>query len=265
MRSEIEDVYARVLSDERDNLSNFSKWYPVCTATPELAVPKSTVVTVPESVITAMWSDAFYQKPEIHAIIEDFVNEQIRPLMQPGRLYFVKNSMFSNKFNFNSCVTTSDKVLYSFIDINYAAMCVGAEGLSEFVIREYINSEPSTLKIYNGMPLHPEFRCFWSPKEQRCLYSTNYWDSKYVSANLYDATDKLVFSYTADSLEREFNNQQQYVEKVVTQALLGKSFPTARPWSVDVMMQEDGTLWLIDMAVAESSTYWDPSRIRPVD
>ena len=28
-------------------------------------------------------------------------------------------------------------------------------------------------------------------------------------------------------------------------------------WSVDILMDESGTLWLIDMAIAQRSAYWE--------
>lgn len=32
-------------------------------------------------------------------------------------------------------------------------------------------------------------------------------------------------------------------------------------WSVDILLDEKGDFWLIDMAIAENSAYWDKRKV----
>ena len=148
------------------------------------------------------------------------------------------------------------------MNINYAALCLGAHGCEELVVRSVIPYDRKKVPcIYNGLPLRPEFRVFYDFDKHEVLYCVNYWDYEYVSKGLYDATDKIVFEYMRYYLLSCFWSKKDEVEEVVS-----KSMKTVNDlsdiWSIDILLDGNNEFWLIDMALAKNSAYWDESKIR---
>lgn len=142
------------------------------------------------------------------------------------------------------------------ININYAALCVGCDGQSEIVFRKRIREpeDHNAYKIYNGMPLRPEFRVFYDFDNRKILYSVNYWDWDYChEAISRDKSDKLSYEAAYPGIEKFFNEHQKEVEELVNTHM--KDVDLAGIWSVDIMSAND-TYYLIDMARAENSAYW---------
>ena len=74
--------------------------------------------------------------------------------------------------------------------------------------------------------------------------------------HLYDATDKIVFEHERERLDRAFEENRERVEAMVGTAMKRVSGLEGQ-WSVDILMDETDTLWLIDMAIAQRSAYWE--------
>ena len=128
-------------------------------------------------------------------------------------------------------------------------------GVSEIVLREIIPwNNRKTACIYGGMPLRPELRVFYDFDSNEVLFSENYWDYRYVRPSLYDRTDAIVFEAVHDELELICLIYRDRVEEDVAVAMQGVELEGK--WSVDVLIDDAGKLWLIDMALAERSAYW---------
>lgn len=245
--------------------NNFSFWFPKVKEC-GMYVPK-TFYTVLPNVQTRqgrMLQEAFFmEQQELDlAYIQKYVDTNILPeLTKAGLLghIFVKNATFSNKFSARgSCnLYGTFDLARAISNINYASLCVGAGGTDEIVIRDFIEYDrDNTPCIYEGLPLRPEFRVFYDFDAQEPLYTANYWDYEYVYPNLFEATDKIIFEHEREHLETVFDAQKNHVQCMVAEAMKNGVNGLSGQWSVDVLLDETGKFWLIDMGLAQMSTYW---------
>lgn len=238
------------------NKNNFSYWFPKVEAC-GIRVPRSQIFNVPEIVQRSFWmNDSGLPEAEFNKNIDDWLEKDVYPAFADFGLAFVKNAVFSNKFNFVDCITRKDNLKSHICDINYTALCFGANGLDELVLREIINYDKSkTPCIYNGMPLRSEFRVFFDFDEKNSLYAVNYWDYEYCkSAIERNATDRIIFNHERARLEQDFEAYKREVVSLVNEHMVNVDLEGK--WSVDILRDEAGQYWLIDTALAENSAYW---------
>ena len=73
--------------------------------------------------------------------------------------------------------------------------------------------------------------------------------------NLFDISDKEVFASVVDEIENDFKKEKLYLENLCNQYL--SKIDINGCWSIDFMLIKEHTYALIDMAVAETSYYFD--------
>lgn len=249
----IPDGYVAEFKAPSKNANNFSNWFQHVENC-GIAVPKSQVFEVPLSV-----QRSFYMENEAvdYANIAAWLESTVVPHMTGHPQFFIKNGAFSNKFNFKHCLTNKYRLVNDVIEINWASLMFDTGGIDELVLREVIQTdERITPCIYNGMPLRSEFRVFYDYDKREVLYSVNYWDYEYCRPHLRSRTDQIVFDAMRDVLCDRFVQNREVVEALVAKAMEGVSM--VGRWSVDILLDELGQYWLIDMAEAERSAYWDP-------
>lgn len=243
------DEYAQMLTPEKND---FSFWFPKIEHC-GLKVPKSLIFEVPMHIQKRF----FLEGEDDYEVIDNWLKESVIPVLKKEnmRLLFVKNATFSNKFDATTCMVTEHTLLGAITSINYNALMFGAEGISEFIVREQIMHDKKTTPcIYNGLPLRSEFRVFYDFTKRKVIFVENYWNYGYVFPNLHDATDKIVFEHERERIEREFDTRKQEVSELVASAMQNVE-GLEGPWSVDIMLEGD-KYYLIDMALAEMSAYW---------
>lgn len=242
----------------REDQNNFSYWYPKikdCGA----HVPESVIIPVPDEIVECF----FMERKTDEDTVYQFVKEQVLPRIPKefAPLVFVKNGTFSNKYDFRSCVTHPDAldIARSIIDINYMALLYGADGCTELVFRKHVRDDGKHYEIYGGMPLQPEFRVFYDFDRRKVLYTANYWDWDYCHDTIahQSMTDGLVYEKAYEEIEKFYETQKDDVARIAGDVL--KDVKLDGKWSVD-FMYADGKYWLIDMATAEKSAYWEPGR-----
>lgn len=271
-----------------DSLNNFSYWFPKIENCGML-VPKSQIFPVPQQMLT---DGVFYMEhaEKDMAAIKAYVENDILPKLQINGLLFVKNGTFSGKFNAEqSCMAMPFDLPDHIARVMYDAMCAEAGGEQEVVIRERIRHDPREIPcIYHGLPFRPEFRVFYDFDSREVIFVANYWDFDYVFPHLYERTDRIIFQAMREEQESAFNAYKDKVAAMVADAMQNVE-GLSGPWSIDVMMDkypvdEDAPVnvpaflvptdeliaeikaerrpkfYLIDMATAERSAYWD---IRP--
>jgi hypothetical protein len=245
----VSDDIAHWYNCERNNEYNLSFWFPKIQNC-GIKVPETDVYQVPADVFEAF----FLEKAGDRELIRNFVTDTIIPHMsQP--LYFMKNGCFSNKFNFQVCMTNSRKIVDDIIAINEAALCVESGGCTEIILREpipYYSWE--TPCIYHGMPLQTEIRTFYDFDKREVLYSANYWDYDTVRPHLRDMTDIIIFDSMKDKILAGYEEWRSKVEVLVTEHMINVDL--TGKWSIDLLVDFNGQVWLIDMAKAARSTYW---------
>lgn len=251
----------------REHENDFSFWYPKIKDC-GIPTPLSFYTKLPSAQKEPEYARRLYQafymeRPkEDEEVVKAYLDERIIPKLKEMKLtghVFVKNGRFSNKFNANgACNLRGLHELYrAIILINYEAMCCGAEGADEIVVREFIESPlGKTPCIYNGLPLRPEFRVFYDFDAGKPIFTVNYWDYDYVYPHLYEATDKIVFEHERKRIEGAYNLYKEYVQQMVAETMQDAQGLSGQ-WSVDILLDERDKFWLIDMAIAQRSAYWE--------
>lgn len=263
------------LNDLRSDPNNMSKWLPAITPangeTRKLRIPKTTIVQVPDDICHSFFME---RRGDREKIIQ-FVEEQVVPKAKEAEIYpgiFMKNGGFSDKYQFNLCTPGPDEVnmAMNLISMNYDALCLGADGITEICVRELIpHNTKTTPCIYHGMPLRPEFRVFYDFDRHQPLYAVNYWDWNYChDAICRNYTDKIVYEAHYPKLLDQYNENKNNVIEMIASDM--KSISTLKGvWSIDVMLcepqeyqKEYEGFWLIDMAIGCRSAYWNPTVVK---
>lgn len=246
--------------------NNFSYWFPKVKDTTVFKIPKSIVIQVPKHVVQAY----FMGNPDIdQETVVRFVRGVVLPECRKQNLLgmcTIKNGTFSDKYNYAEMhkVVGADWLRFAadLIEINYTAEMLGAGGLSELVVREDIMYQFShnLPKIYNGLPLTNEYRIFYDFDKKVPLYIVNYWDYTYCKDTIKrnDVSDGIIFALEAPKLEKHFQEMKDTIFRKTDDAL--KDVDLTGKWSVDILERPDGELYIIDMALAEQSAYWDPGK-----
>ena len=243
----------------RDNPNNFSFWYPKVKDC-GIPTPRSVIVPVPLDVVESLFLEREGDSQRITAFVKDSVLPAIPRDM--SRI-FVKNGCFSNKFDFRWCTPGRGlhEMAASFHRINYESLCLDTGGNAEFVIRELVGARDNDFpyRIYNGMTLRPEVRVFYDFDNQKVLYSADYWDRNYCEESICrDATDAVIYRTAYPAVEAFVKDHASEAEHLVEEHLRNvRDIPGT--WSVDLMWAQD-RWWLIDMAVACQSAYWNPRK-----
>lgn len=253
------DSLHNVYKDMKSNPNNFSNWFPKIKDC-GIQVPESRTIDVPVKIFKAF---AREQEGDTEEII-DWVKNYVMPIIREFRGFaFIKNGCYSNKYDASTCLVYPRDNIYSIankiMEINYNGLMNGAGGCTELVVRKLLEPLPFEYTIYNRLPLRTEFRVFYDFDKHKVCYTANYWDSSYCMRGMYDANDKLIFSMFAPVIENKFNEHVQEVEAMVEEHM--KSIDEMKgKWSIDIMMYEN-EYWLIDMARAEESAYFDERRM----
>lgn len=246
--------------DLKNDINNFSYWFPKVKDC-GIKVPESVIVDVPEDTMRCF----FMERKDDYEKIEKFVKDSVMPALDGlPTLLFMKNGVFSNKFSYRTCAVRKDfhEIIHNMIDINYQSLCFDAGGNTEMIFRERIGWGDSckSYRIYGGLPLRPEFRVFYDFDEKRPLYCVNYWDWDYCHDRISaDKTDKIVYEAAYEELDKFYKENRDKVMELVGEKMKNVSDMSGR-WSVDIMWCDDD-YWLIDMAIAQTSAYYDESKI----
>lgn len=263
---------------ESKDLNNYSFWAPKLN-NKSFKMPETLNTILPKDIALKILDfNEKYQNSETvkkelleycQTLIDSMKEHFTNIATECGPYFFIKNARFSNKFDFNNsckCFFSAKKLLEQLVNINYASMCVDALGFTEVVLREFLPSNPQTrFSIYNGMPLRPEYRVFYDFNRKKILHIHNYWDYKYVYPNL-NANDRLIFKKTKKQRDRMWD---RYLKDVIKECQKLKNVELEGVWSVDFLvhtrktsgysLKEKSGIYLIDMALAQNSAYWNPS------
>ena len=247
--------------EELQNINNFSYWYPKIKNC-GIKMVNALIIQIPYEEWKAFQEAEEDKNAEIRCI--EYLKYVLNMNKVKRGMYNIKNGTFSNKFDASTCNVSLEEIPQSFIKIQNASWFFDTGGTTELIIRDYIpinfNEE---LTIYNGLPLRPEFRIFVDFNENKVLYSVNYWDFDYCYPHLYNANDKLVFEYMRDTLNAEYETKKDYVKALANKLIIynnNQENKLTGQWSVDFMLFEN-EYYLIDMAVAQQSAYWNVNNI----
>jgi len=250
---EIEENSLRRFKNAESNKNQFSFWFPYLL---DLGINVPKTLTFPlskEASDIAMregLSDEMVDNDplllqltaQIKSCFEQFGTDSL----------FLKNSLFSAKHSWeNSCfITHESDINKQLMNILYQWACNSPDYANEIVVREFIETKPAFYAFFGAMPITEEYR-FFSKDGETYAYQP-YWPKLSIKdPSCSDWEQKLADISTPSA---ELVKVLSDIAGNVTQKIKGD-------WSVDFLIDKDGTPWLIDMAESKSS-YHSPDLIK---
>lgn len=265
------------------NRNSMGHWFPQLVYAAEgegfFRIPKTTIAKIPMTLLQMTRLDYAGMTETTLRAVDAWAREVFS--LEPDGDYFIKTGTYSSKFDFrNARVTTPGEVAELgryLLYIHHQALqmagplcspCIyGVSTTNEWVVREFIDDPGNHPTIYKGLPLRCEYRAFVDCDADRVLSIVPYWDDEVMTRRFaenrdaHDVHDAVAFEMSRERLRREFESHvgevRGHLEDIVADIDL------AGQWSVDVMQSGD-EFYLIDMALAENSAFYDsvPRKLR---
>ena len=257
--------------------NSMSKWLPEIAKVAKekgfFKIPKTKILKVP---MTLLQSTRVFEYQSLSPVTIEIINRYIHKVFEldDTKDYFIKTGTFSSKFDFrNAKVTAGQEVkeLGSYLwyiqhqasqmasPLNNVCM-YGVSSNNEWVVREFVDDVENNPTIYNGLPLHTEYRVFVDFDTNEIIGINPYWDADIMKENFLDVGssvpsqkhhDYVIYTAHEDVLAKRYEDNK---EKVLSE--VKKLLPDCKlqgQWSIDIM-QNGNDFWLIDMARASESS-----------
>ena len=263
-----------------NNINQMGYWLPKVAEISPFKIPDTKIMKVPLSLLQL---GRVFEYNELTPTTFKIINEYCKKVFELdlNGTYFIKNGVFSSKFDFrNAKVTTPQEVaeLGQYLFYIHQQACqmasllnnksiYGCGTTNEWVVREYIES-PVKETIYMGLPLNTEYRIFVDFDTKIILSDNQYWNKEVMNKrfeenrNNHDIHDVITYNMASERLEKTYNENIGKVKETM-QELLNNNIEMTGQWSVDIM-QVKNDFYLIDMALAENSFYYNsvPKELR---
>lgn len=239
-------------------------------------IPRTRIIKVP---LALLQSTRVYEYQELSPLSLEIINRYAQKVFELDleKDYFIKTGTFSSKFDFrNAKVTKGQEVseLGSYLwyiqhQANQMAsplnnrVIYGVSSNNEWVVREFIDDKENNPTIYNGLPLHTEYRVFVDFDTEEVIGISPYWHPEVMKENFLDIGvsapiqknhDYINYINHEETLMKRYEENKSLVVSEVLKLL--KDCKLKGQWSIDVM-QNGSDFWLIDMARASESALSD--------
>lgn len=235
-------------------------------------IPKTRIIKVP---LALLQSTRVYDFRELSPLSLEIINRFACRVfdLDLEKDYFIKTGTFSSKFDFrNAKVTKGQEVseLGSYLwyiqsQTNQMAsplnnkVIYGVSSNNEWVVREFIDDKENNPTIYNGLPLHTEYRVFVDFDKEEIIGISPYWHPEVMKENFLDIGvsapiqknhDYINYINHEETLMKRYEENKSLVISEVSKLL--KDCKLKGQWSIDIM-KNGSDYWLIDMARASES------------
>lgn len=235
-------------------------------------IPKTRIIKVP---LALLQSTRVYEFQDLNPLSLEIINRFAMKVfdLDLEKDYFIKTGTFSSKFDFrNAKVTKGQEVseLGSYLwFIQHQAsqfasplnnkVVYGVSSNNEWVVREFIEDKEDNPTIYNGLPLHTEYRVFVDFDTKEIIGISPYWEPSVMKEHFLDLGslndvqkqhDYINYINHEETLMKRYEDNKDLVVSEVTKLL--KDCKLNGQWSIDIM-QNGSDFWLIDMARASES------------
>lgn len=235
-------------------------------------IPNTRIIKVP---LALLQSTRVYDFRELSPLSLEVINRFACRVfdLDLEKDYFIKTGTFSSKFDFrNAKVTKGQEVseLGSYLwyiqhQANQMAsplnnrVIYGVSSNNEWVVREFIDDVEGNPTIYNGLPLHTEYRVFVDFDTEEVIGISPYWHPDVMKENFRDIGvsapiqknhDYINYINHEETLMKRYEENKDLVVSEISKLL--KDCKLKGQWSIDIM-QNDSDFWLIDMARALES------------
>lgn len=239
-------------------------------------IPRTRIIKVP---LALLQSTRVYEYQELSPLSLEIINRYAQKVFELDleKDYFIKTGTFSSKFDFrNAKVTKGQEVseLGSYLwyiqhQANQMAsplnnrVIYGVSSNNEWVVREFIDDKENNPTIYNGLPLHTEYRVFVDFDTEEVIGISPYWHPEVMKENFLDIGvsapiqknhDYINYINHEETLMKRYEENKDLVVSEVLKLL--KDCKLKGQWSIDIM-QNGSDFWLIDMARASESALSD--------
>lgn len=238
-------------------------------------IPETWIMKVPMNVLQLTRLDYTTLTQTTRDIVNALCIRSMR--LDENKDYFVKTGTFSSKFNFRNAHIHGAKEVREigeyllFIQNQACEMAgpltqpsiYGVSTTNEWVVREFIQDKEENPHIYEGLPLHTEYRVFVDFDTDEVLGITSYWDPEMMKSRFEDGAnhgfvndkhDYVIYKSHEDVLMTRYNENKDFVSACIKNIL--PNVDMEGQWSIDIM-QNGSDFWLIDMALAESSALYN--------
>lgn len=268
------------------NKNSMGHWFPqlveACKGQNFFRIPATKIAKVPLTLLQMTRLDFQQLTPTTLAIIDEWAMRVFQ--LDETKDYFIKTGTYSSKFDFRNAHVTGAKEVRELGEyltfIQYQAQNMagplsspsiyGVSTTNEWVVREFIKDKENNPCIYKGLPLHTEYRVFIDSDTNEVIGFNPYWDPAVMLKRFgheqdadspHQIHDYIIYKSYEETLMKRYNeNIQAVVEHI--QEILPK-LALSGQWSIDIM-QNGNEFWIIDMATAENSAYYDviPAELR---
>lgn len=270
------------------NPNSIGHWLPAleraCERQSFFKIPETKIVKVPLTMLQLTRLDYMSLTRTTLDIVDAWAREVFA--LDENKEYFIKTGTYSSKFDFRNAHVHGAKEVrelgeYLLFIHNQAIQmasplctpCIyGVSTTNEWVVREFIPDKENNPCIYKGMPLHTEYRVFIDCDTDEVLSIVPYWEPETMKKRFGEGTDAdsphqlhdyAIFKAHEEMLMNRYNQNR---EKVLDGVKIILPFLDLKgQWSLDVMQNGD-EFWLIDMALAETSAFYNsvpPALRRP--
>lgn len=238
-------------------------------------IPKTKIMKVPMTVLQLTRLDYASLTRTTLDIIDKFCYEAFE--LDKNKDYFIKTGTYSSKFDFRNTHVVGAKevmelgeyLLFIHHQANMMAsplnnkVIYGVSTTNEWVVREFIRDKEDCSCIYHGLPLHTEYRVFVDFDSDTVIGASPYWEPETMKKRFNNSDDSnnpdnihdgIIYMSQEEKLMKKYNsNINSVVEKV-------KAFipdvDLSGQYSIDIMQNGDD-FWIIDMALAENSAFYN--------
>lgn len=272
---DLDPITYQILSMNRNSIGN---WLPALVEANKnkdfFKIPSTKILKVPIPVLQLTRLEYM----DLTRTTKEIINRYIYKVfdLDDENDYFIKTGTYSSKFDFRNAKVTKGNEVHELgeylLYIHYQALLMasplngksiyGVSTTNEWVVREWIEDKENNPTIYHGLPLHTEFRVFVDCDSKEVLSIENYWKpevmEKKFSENrgdgIDDKHDSVTFLLNKEKLCKRYEDNKEKVIEEIKKIL--PDLNLKGQWSIDIMLNGDD-FWLIDMAIAENSFYYD--------
>lgn len=245
-------------------------------------IPSTTVATVPLTLLQLTRKDYADLTQTTFQILDEWAMKAFG--LDESKEYFVKTGTHASKYDFRNCRVKGAKEIRELgeylLFIHQQAILMasptntpviyGVSTTNEWAVREFIPDSEFNPTIYKGLPLHTEYRVFIDCDTDRVLSIVPYWDPDTMKKRFSNAADAdsphkihdyAIFLAHENTLMDRYQKNRGRVLRHVQEIL--PYIDLDGQWSLDIM-QNGNDFWLIDMARAEHSAFYDsvPKQLR---
>lgn len=268
------------------NKNSMGYWFPMlveaCREQEFFRIPATTIVKVPMPLLQLTRIDYGDLTRTTMDIVNRWAQEAFH--LDLNGKYFIKTGTYSSKFDFRNAKVTDPKEIMEIgeylLYIHFQALQMasplasptiyGVSTTNEWVVREYIDDIEHNPCIYEGLPLHTEYRVFVDCDTDEVLGISPYWKPDTMKKRFSHGADAdtpkmkhdyVIYKMHEETLMKRYTDGKDKVIEHIKEILPGLDL--LGQWSIDIMQNGDD-FWIIDMALAENSAFYEcvPENLR---